>query len=338
MGIKISFKQLCITLLLYIGSSNALASTNAVALYTTLNPTAPKLTDGYVTVGEHKLHYVTAGEGPLIILYHGFPSFWYTWKNQLPELSTQYKVVAIDALGANLSDKPIELNEYKVEKLVTQLDQLARKFGGDNKFTLIGHDWGGALSWAYAQQFPQRLNKLIVLNAPPYNLFLELVRDNKQQQKTSSYAQLLQSSLVQKLLGIADAYMLWRMGYKKLVQSNYLSTHEGQLFRTALSQPNAITGGANWYKANLPPYEKITNADFWPLENNPTDVPSLLIWGEDDKTFVSSFLEKMPNYASNLKIEVITGAGHKPNITHAEQVNHSINDFLCNRECQTRSL
>ncbi|MGB2360144.1 MAG: alpha/beta fold hydrolase, partial [Porticoccaceae bacterium] len=148
---------------------------------------ALQFSDHSIDVDGQRLHYVSAGSGKLILFYHGFPSYWYMWKNQLLDLAADYRVVAVDGLGANLSAKPNKLAPFHVSALSRQLNALAETLAGDQGFVLVGHDWGGALAWSYAQQYPQGLDKLVVLNAPPTNLFLELLRSNPEQRKASTY-------------------------------------------------------------------------------------------------------------------------------------------------------
>jgi pimeloyl-ACP methyl ester carboxylesterase len=104
--------------------------------------------DGYLDIGEVTLHYVEAGAGPLVIFFHGFPLFWFSFHHQMTALKDDYRVVAVDGLGANLSSKPDDLSLYDLANLASQLDALARHLVGDDLFYLVGHDWGGALAWS----------------------------------------------------------------------------------------------------------------------------------------------------------------------------------------------
>lgn len=142
---------------------------------------------GYFETGGCRLHYVETGEGPLLVLYHGFPMFWFSFYPQIEALKTRFRVVAIDGPGVNLSSKPKNLELYKLENLTLQIDELARHLIGDESFYLVGHDWGGALAWAFAQRYPQRLHKVVAINAPPANQLIELLASNADQQKRSAY-------------------------------------------------------------------------------------------------------------------------------------------------------
>ena len=118
------------------------------------------LKEKYVKVNGVRLHYVTAGKGPLILFLHGFPEFWYEWKNQLIEFSKDHQAVAPDLRGYNLSDKPTDLDQYKIATLVEDVRSFADHFSHGKKFVLVGHDWGGAVAWSFAIAHPDYREQL----------------------------------------------------------------------------------------------------------------------------------------------------------------------------------
>ena len=271
--------------------------------------------EGYVGEGDDRLHFVEAGEGPLIIFYHGFPSFWYCWFNQMEILKTRFRVVAVDGLGAGLSAKPDTLDAYRVKNLANQLDAFASSICDDRRFILVGHDWGAALSFAYAQAYPERLNAVIGMSAPPYNLFLELVRTNAEQQARSQYMQRFREITLQDIINDGLPNLIWQEAYGKLISTGMLTHKEGELFRSALADPRAIDGGMNWYRANLAPSRKI-------------EVPSMLIWGDSDTTFVEDFLLRTEEWAPRLSIVRIADVGHWTPIEAPQNANAAIESFL----------
>lgn len=289
---------------------------------------ALQFSDHSIDVDGQRLHYVSAGSGKLILFYHGFPSYWYMWKNQLLDLAADYRVVAVDGLGANLSAKPNKLAPFHVSALSRQLNALAETLAGDQGFVLVGHDWGGALAWSYAQQYPQGLDKLVVLNAPPTNLFLELLRSNPDQRKASTYISRLKGAVQSQSVDQNYAAQMARFAYGGMVNRGLISAPEAALFTSALTQPGAVAGGIKWYQANIPEPDKIEDKDFWPSPKASTEVPSMLIWGEDDGTFVPEFIDQLPNYAKDLRIEVLPGIRHWPPLEAPEQVNRLIREFI----------
>src|SRR5215212_3152890 len=134
------------------------------------------MTHRWVDVGGLRLHCVQAGTGPLVVLLHGFPEFWYAWRHQLPALADAgYRVVAPDLPGYNTSDKPPRVRDYRPRLLVQEVADLIVALGADSA-TVAGHDWGGALAWLLAMQHPELVQRLIVLNAPHPIRFLKGLR------------------------------------------------------------------------------------------------------------------------------------------------------------------
>ena len=319
---------LCLLLFSLWGSNVVHAADPAVVRANSIRTGKIPFKEGYFGEGDNRLHYVEAGKGPLIIMYHGFPSFWYSWFDQMEELKGRYRVVAVDGLGAGLSAKPESLEAYRIEKLAEQIDRLARHLNGNRRFTLIGHDWGAALSFAYAQAYPKRLNAVIGMSAPPYNLFLDILRSNEEQQARSTYMQFFRTVTLDDIRSRNMGDQIWRQSYGALLERGDLSQEEGALFRTALSNPLAINGGMNWYRANMPPVEAIGEHTFWPRTNPKINVPTLLIWGEVDRTFVPEFIDRMSGYSSNVQIVRLPGVNHWTSMEQSKQASKEIASFL----------
>jgi pimeloyl-ACP methyl ester carboxylesterase len=142
--------------------------------------------------GGVKIHYASLGEGPLVIMIHGFPDFWYSWRHQMEALSGQFQVVAIDQRGYNLSDKPKGIENYDVRLLVGDVAAVIRHLGRD-KATIVGHDWGGMVAWQFAMNLPQMTQNLVILNLPHPNGLLRELRSNPEQIKNSEYARNFQT-------------------------------------------------------------------------------------------------------------------------------------------------
>src|SRR5947209_3152164 len=124
-----------------------------------------------VAVNGVRLHYVEAGDGPPVVLLHGFPEFWYAWRHQLPALAAAgFRAVAPDLRGYNLSDKPPGVENYRVDRLTDDVAGLIRAIGA-TEAAVVGHDWGGFLAWWVAQRFPGLVHRLAVLNAPHPAIF-----------------------------------------------------------------------------------------------------------------------------------------------------------------------
>lgn len=266
--------------------------------------------EGYYGSGDTRLHYVEAGRGPLIILYHGFPSFWYSWFDQMEALKGQYRVVAVDGLGANLSGKPGDLAPYRVAALAKQLDGLAQHLNGKRRFTLVGHDWGAALAFAYAQKYPNRLRGVAGISAPPFNLFLDLVANDPEQQVRSAYMPRFRALTLGDIKARGLAPTIFQASYQSLIASGALTSAEAELFRAVLSDPVTIDGGMMWYRANVPPFAEIGEDDYWPARAVKLPMPALLVWGNADKTFVSGFIDQFQAAVPHAQVVRIDGVNH----------------------------
>ena len=283
---------------------------------------------GYFETRGCRLHYVEAGVGPLLFLYHGFPMFWFSFYPQIEALKTRFRVVAIDGPGVNLSSKPQNIELYKLENLALQIDELARHLSGDEPFYLVGHDWGGALAWTYAQRYPQRLHKVVAINAPPANQLMELLASNTEQQKRSAYMWAMREGDLHTAMTENGAARVWERAYAPFRGRVHYTEEHDEIMREGLAQPGAVDGGMNWYRANIPPLGTITDADFWPSRDAKTDVPALLIWGENDQTFIPQFIDDLPRYATSLSVEILPGVGHTPMLEVPELTNETLAEFL----------
>lgn len=287
-----------------------------------------EVSNHYFETGGCRLHYVEAGEGPLLIFYHGFPLFWFSFHHQMEALKGQFRVVAVDGPGVNLSSKPDDLSCYKLENLAHQIDELAWHLAGDEKFYLVGHDWGGALAWSYAQGYPERLHKVVAINAPPTNQLLGLLETNEEQQKRSGYMWSMRSGKQRQAMTENGAELVWQNAYAPFRKLSHFTPEHDETFRQGLAQPGAINGGINWYRANVPQLGEITESDYWPSKHASTDVPAMLIWGENDGAFVSRFVDDLHHHATNLTIERLPGIGHTPMLEVPDETNKLLKKFL----------
>ena len=146
-----------------------------------------KINHGFAHVNGIKLHYAESGAGELVIFLHGFPEFWYEWRNLLEEFGRDHLAIAPDLRGYNLSDKPPNVEDYAVKAIVSDIKAMFEHFSPGRKAVLVGHDWGGAIAWAFAIAFPDYLEKLVIINAPHPGVFARELRSNPEQQKASAY-------------------------------------------------------------------------------------------------------------------------------------------------------
>ena len=142
---------------------------------------------GYADNNGVKIHYATVGEGPLVVMIHGFPDFWYSWRHQMEVLKDNFKVVAIDQRGYNLSSQPEDESSYAMPNLIGDVAAVIRHFG-EEKANIVGHDWGGSVSWQFAFALPEMVENLVIPNLPHPNGMARELANNTQQQANSGYA------------------------------------------------------------------------------------------------------------------------------------------------------
>lgn len=291
----------------------------------------PSLCHEFAEVNGQRLHYVTIGRGPLIVFLHGFPEFWYEWKHQLAEFSRDHTAVAPDLRGYNLSSKPEELSAYAVPNIVADVHALAAallKSTGGSTFTLVAHDWGGVIAWVYAAQHPEMLDKLVILNAPHPTIFGREMRENPEQQKASQYMLMFRSQEAEALLSENDFAWL-----KRAVLGNNPSEVDEDAYVEAWSQPGALTGGLNYYRASGvgPPPSAASTPAAAPAPPTPpmmVRVPTLVIWGEKDTALLTGNLNGLDQYVPKLTVKRIPDGTHWIAREKAPDVNRLIREFL----------
>jgi pimeloyl-ACP methyl ester carboxylesterase len=276
----------------------------------------PNDIDTYVTheyVDNHgvHIHYASLGAGPLIVMIHGFPDFWYTWRNQMVALAPQFQVVALDLRGYNLSDKPQGGEHYAMRALVGDIQAIVRHLGKD-KANIIGHDWGGAIAWQFAMYFPALTERLIILNMPhPRGLTRELAQ-NPQQQAQSAYARDFQQERAHTRL-TPESLSAWVQD--PAARERYLEALRRSDFEAML----------HYYKQNYPrpPYQDSAS----PLIK--VQAPVLQIHGLQDQRLLSGGLSSTWEWLENdWTLLTIPHAGHFVQHDAADLVTRTILSWL----------
>lgn len=272
-----------------------------------------------------RMHYVTQGEGPLIVLLHGFPEFWFCWHNQIGFLADLgYTVVAPDLRGYNDTDKP--RSGYDMPTLLKDVEGLIQGLGRE-KAIIVGHDWGGAIAWVFAMRYPQMTERLIILNAPhPWALQREL-RMLKQLRKSWYVFAFQIPWLPEALLSNNHAAMVARLIYKSAVQKSAFPPYILQRYQVAMSKTGAMTAALNYYRttARIGGYGSGgTGAQSKATINAPT----LLIWGEQDVALGIGLTQGLEQWVPNIKIRRIPDSGHWVQEEKPDEVNAFIADFL----------
>ena len=278
---------------------------------------APELRD--VQLGEVRLDYACQGSGapgaPVILMLHGFPEFWMGWAPVMDLLAADHMVVAPDQRGYNTSDKPEAVEDYAMDHLVGDVSELIDHIGGP--VVLVGHDWGGGVAWAVAHEHPEKLDRLVIMNAPHVNIFADLLANDPDQQEAFSYVEYFTTDGFEDTLTANDFAVLSSMF------STVLTDDELTAYKEAWGQERAVEGGLNWYRANF-------DEDYLPkVETELTiDVPTKVIWGMEDTALLPQNMDGLDAYVSDLEIVEVPGATHW--IAHEESdiVAGEIADFI----------
>jgi epoxide hydrolase 4 len=293
-----------------------------------------------------RLHCVVDGEGPLVLLLHGFPEFWYSWRHQIAALAPRFRVVAPDLRGYNESEKPAGVSAYAMPQLAADVEGLVHAFG-EREAAIVGHDWGGAVAWSVAMERPAVTRKLAVLNCPHPAIMTRQLRANPRQMARSWYMFFFQIPwLPEFLLGLGHARVIGRAMSRATVRPDALGDDDIQRLRDAAMHSGALRSALNYYRAA---FRDRSNAAALPavlrrflygdeelpppraaLEDWPRiGAPTLLIWGEQDIALGKELTVGMePLFSGHFEIRYVPDAGH---FVHQEQpalVSRWLEEFL----------
>ena len=264
----------------------------------------------YADVNGVRLHYAAAGAGPLVLFVHGFPEFWYEWCHQLEDFGRDHLAVAPDMRGYNLSSKPEGLEPYGVRHLVEDVRALVAHLG-QRRFTLVAHDWGGAVAWAFALTHAGLLERLVIINAPHPAVFARELRDNPLQQQASQYMLVFRSPEAEALLS-ADGHKRLRRALGDVWEQRF-SDEDRRAYLEAWSRPGALTGGLNWYRAARvgPPTSDEPSRSLSESSSLPVlEVPTLVIWGERDTALTTGNLVGLEQHVKHLTVRRVPDGTH----------------------------
>jgi pimeloyl-ACP methyl ester carboxylesterase len=289
---------------------------------TTLLPdVGTELREGYAEVGDASLHYVEAGDGPLIVLLHGFPEFWFGWRLQIaPLAATGFRVVAPDLRGYNLSSRPDGVEAYTADRLAADIVGLVRERGAESAL-LVGHDWGGTVAWTMAMNHPEVVDRLAILNAAHPRRLQQGLHNPNQLRKSWYFFFFAVPGLPEEVVHARN----WHFFRHFLQDARPPYTDEEiERYVEAWSQPGAAAGMINYYRASVRQSQKEAAAKLRPIS-----APTLVIWGQDDAYLGPDLAEPDRDDVPNLdRVERLAGASHWVHHDEAEHVNQLLIDFF----------
>lgn len=283
---------------------------------------------GQTIVNGVRLHYVEAGHGPLALLLHGFPEYSYSWRFQIPALAAAgYRVIAPDMRGYNLSEKPAGVPAYHIRHLVADAAELLRAFGGEGGGYLVGHDWGGVVAWQTARRHSELVQKLVILNAPHPNRFLEVLRDVPAQRRKSWYVALFQLPWLPELLLPRTAKQVEHSFRASGADPQHFTLDDARQYAEAINQPGARTATLNYYR-NMARRTLANRMRELPHE---LAMPTLLLWGKRDGALdiANADADELRRWVPNLQVELLE-ASHWVQMDAPERVNELMLAFFKN--------
>ena len=275
-------------------------------------------TDGWAAGAGVRLHYVTAGDGPLVLLLHGFPDFWLTWRRQIPALRTAgYRVVAVDLRGYNLSERPRRVEDYRLDLLADDVAALVRALGA-SRAHVVGHDWGGAIAWHLAARSPAVVDRLAILNAPHPARYRRLLATPAQALRAWYVAFFQLPGVPERVLTAGDLAALrrvWRLQER-------IADPDLDAFAAAFRGPAAVWAALAYYRAvarhgaGVPPEQRRLRSR------------TLVLWGERDPALVPENADGLGEWVPQLEVRKLRDAGHWVMADAPDAVNRALVDFL----------
>ena len=280
------------------------------------------------------LNVATAGpeDAPPVYLLHGFPESHRTWRALVPLLDGDFRLVMPDQRGFGGSDKPSAIDDYRTDKAIADLLQLAEHFGHDS-FSLVGHDWGGAVAWAAALRGGPHIEKLVAINSPHPLVFQRTLIDDPEQREASQYMRRFRETGMEEQIREMGMETFFDKSFAPHVDLKAIAADERQTYIEQWSEDGALEGMLAWYRASpilVPePDERGVAYPDWVLNGVPDiRIPTLVIWGMKDKALMPCQLDGLDPLVDDLTVVRIKDAGHFVPWEKPEPVAAALRDFL----------
>jgi pimeloyl-ACP methyl ester carboxylesterase len=270
-------------------------------------------------------------EAEAIVFLHGFPESHRTWRAILPDLARDFRVVAPDQRGFGASDKPEGVEHYKTDRILEDLMALADALG-IARFTLVGHDWGGAVAWLAALRHPNRIERLVIVNAPHPYLFQKSLIDDPAQRAASQYISAFRNPAMERGIEAMGLETFFAKTFASHTDVGRLSSEEKQAYLDDWARPGALTAMLNWYRASeivVPRAGEDAEPPLWTTLAFPNIlVPTLVVWALKDVALLPVQLDGLQSLVEDIRIVTVPDAGHFVPWEEPEPVIAAIRDFM----------
>ena len=280
-------------------------------------------THHYADLDEVRLHYVTAGEGELVVLLHGFPDFWYSWRHQIPVLARAgLRVAAPDMRGYNLSDQPPGVDAYRIERLTADVHQLVEHLGA-KRAHVVGHDWGGIVAWFVGMHHPEALGRLGIVNVPHPARFLEMARSPTQALRSWYVAFFQVPRVPEAVISARDFFALRQVFRTEPSARSAFDDEDIEAYVGAARRSQGLRGPINYYRA-------LSRRNPLDLRKDRRAIPhdTLVLWGEQDAALKADFAEPDAELVPNCRVVRFPDAGHWVHVEKPAEVNEELVAFL----------
>jgi epoxide hydrolase 4 len=291
----------------------------------------------FVDVYGTTLHVVRRGSGTTMLFLHGFPELWYLWRRQLEDFGGDHLAVASDLRGYNLSEKPAAVEAYATRHLVADVKGLLDHYAGGSPAVLVGHDWGGAVAWAFALAHPEYLSRLVIVNAPHPIVFLRQLATSQAQRDASAYMHFLRRPDAEGRLALNGYQPLLDALISGSTRPEALTAADRAAYIESWSQPGALTGALNYYRAMpAPPPRNEAEGELaaaladqlLAARSYRVRVPTLVVWGMRDTALLPGNLDGLAEFVPNLTIHRIPDGSHWVITEYPDEVSSAIRSFL----------
>ncbi|CAI5445815.1 unnamed protein product [Caenorhabditis angaria] len=285
---------------------------------------------GYLKLKEVRLHYVQTGsdDKPLLLFIHGFPEFWYSWRFQLEEFKNEYRCVAIDQRGYNLSDKPEGKEFYTIDHLVNDVKESIELLGYSSAI-IVSHDWGGCVGWKFAEKYPEMCEKLVFMNIPRPNVLLNYIQSNWIQFRKSWYMFFYQTEKFPEMAWTFDDMnnlkLCFRSNQMGLRNKKNFTDEDLEAWKYVFSSNGASFKYPINYYRNL--FSDVKAFD----KEISLEMPILIIWGDNDGALESNMAKISLKNLKNGRLEFIAGASHWVQQDEPEKCNNLMREFFAEK-------
>lgn len=261
---------------------------------------------GYAENGDVRIHYASIGEGPLVVMIHGFPDFWYSWRHQMQGLRDHFQVVAIDQRGYNRSDQPTGVDQYAMSLLVGDVAAVVEHLGQEQA-TIVGHDWGGVVAWNVAFTRPDIVRNLVILDLPHPTSMARAWASNEEAFAGTAYARVFREG------NASDPEVFFGLPMTPQTLSGWVQEPDARARYVEAFERSDFDAMLNFYKSNYPDLWSSDAAanGFGPVDPPPVEAPTLLFHGLEDQALHSDGLNNTWDWIErDLTLVTVPGAGH----------------------------